>query len=132
MFRKRTAESEEKPKRKKMSPAKKRQYVSMAGSIASTLSLPLAIIALANEKPGRKPDTDEMSERLTYMYKNNKIEYAERYSYAVKQMCVKYDVSVQKMNHMISSDPKIAREVYRTMDRKFNTDMKREMKKFAK
>jgi len=39
-------------KRKPLSDAKKRQYISMAGSIASTMSLPVMVMALLNEKPG--------------------------------------------------------------------------------
>jgi len=115
-------------KRKPLSDAQKRQYISMAGSIASTLSLPVMVMALLNEKPGvsvETTDQDEIIRQLRIAYKCNRLDYAGRYSRAVKALCKKYKVRIAEMNRMIAEDPAVAKEVYAVMDAEFEKDIAR-------
>jgi len=121
-------------KRKPLTKTQKRQYIAMAGSIASTLSLPLAVIALLNEKPGvtvETKDPERIIARLREAYANNQLQYAERYSEAVQIVCRKYGVGVDQLNRAMTKDPAIAREIYATMDRQFEKDIKRWRKKMV-
>ncbi len=115
-------------KRKPLTDAKKRQYISMAGSIASTLSLPVMVMALLNEKPGMNVETadpDEIIRQLRIAYKCNRLDYTGRYSAAVKVLCKKYGVRIAEMNRMIAEDPAVAKEVYAVMDAEFEKDVSR-------
>jgi len=106
--------------------AKKRQYISMAGSIASTLSLPVMVLALLNEKPGvniETSDPDEIIRQLRMAYASNRLQYTERYAAAVKVLCRKYNVRIAEMNRMIAEDPVVAKEVYAVMDAEFEKDL---------
>ena len=114
-------------KRKPLTKTQKRQYIAMAGSVASTLSLPLAVIALLNEKPGVRieaQDPERIIARLREAYANNQLQYAERYSEAVQIVCRKYGVGVDQMNRAMASDPAVAKEIYATMDREFEKDIR--------
>lgn len=115
-------------KRKPLTDAKKRQYISMAGSIASTLSLPVMVMALLNEKPSvnvETTDPDEIIRQLRIAYKCNRLDYAGRYSRAVKALCKKYKVRIAEMNRMIAENPVVAKEVYAVMDADFERDIAR-------
>lgn len=115
-------------KRKALTDAQKRQYISMAGSIASTLSLPVMVMALLNEKPGVNVETinpDEIIRQLRMAYRCNRLDYAGRYSRAVKVLCRKYKVRIAEMNRMIAEDPAMAKEVYAVMDAEFEMDVAR-------
>mgnify|MGYP000949104166 CR=1 FL=1 len=114
-------------KHKPLTKTQKRQYIAMAGSVASTLSLPLAVIALLNEKPGVRieaQDPERIIARLREAYANNQLQYAERYSEAVQIVCRKYGVGVDQMNRAMASDPAVAKEIYATMDREFEKDIR--------
>jgi|LSQX01.1.fsa_nt_gb hypothetical protein len=119
-------------KRRPLTKMQKRQYIAMAGSIASTLSLPLAVIALLNEKPGVTVETEDPERiiaRLREAYANNQLQYAERYSEAVQIVCKKYGVGVDQLNRAMARDPVVAKEIYATMDREFEKDIKAWRKK---
>jgi hypothetical protein len=75
-------------------------------------------VKVVAEDPGR------VIGEITALYKANRFEYQERYSAAVMKMCGKYGQSVGMMNEAIADNPVLAKEVYSTMDRDFNKDMK--------
>jgi len=115
-------------KRKPLTDAKKRQCISMAGSIASTLSLPVIVMALLNEKPSvnmETTDPDDIIRQLHIAYKCNLLDYAGRYSKAVKILCRKYKVRITEMNRMVAEDPAVTKEVYAVMDAEFEKDIAR-------
>lgn len=121
-------------KRKPLTKTQKRQYIAMAGSIASTLSLPLAVIALLNEKPGVRieaQDPERIIARLREAYANNQLQYAERYSEAVQIVCRKYGVGVDRLNRTMARDPVVAKEIYAIMDREFEKDIRAWRKKLG-
>lgn len=121
-------------KRRPLTKMQKRQYIAMAGSIASTLSLPLAVIALLNEKPGVRieaQDPERIIARLREAYANNQLQYAERYSEAVQIVCKKYGVGVDRLNRAMARDPVVAKEIYATMDREFEKDIRAWRKKLG-
>ena len=121
-------------KRKPLTKTQKRQYIAMAGSVASTLSHPLAVIALLNEKPGVTVETEDPERiitRLREAYANNQLQYAERYSEAVQIVCRKYGVGVDRLNRAMARDPVVAKEIYATMDREFEKDIRAWRKKLG-
>jgi len=121
-------------KRRPLTKTQKRQYIAMAGSIASTLSLPLAVIALLNEKPGVRieaQDPERIIARLREAYANNQLQYAERYSEAVQIVCRKYGVGVDQLNRTMARDPAVAKEIYAIMDREFEKDIRAWRKKLG-
>ena len=121
-------------KRRPLTKTQKRQYIAMAGSVASTLSLPLAVIALLNEKPGVRieaQDPERIIARLREAYANNQLQYAERYSEAVQIVCRKYGVGVDQLNRTMARDPAVAKEIYAIMDREFEKDIRAWRKKLG-
>jgi hypothetical protein len=86
----------------------------------------LAVIALLNEKPGVTVETEDPERiiaRLREAYANNQLQYAERYSEAVRIVCRKYGVGVDRLNRAMARDPVVAKESYATMDRAFEKDI---------
>jgi len=76
-------------------------------------------------------DPERIIARLREAYANNQLQYAERYSEAVQIVCRKYGVGVDQLNRAMTKDPAIAREIYATMDRQFEKDIKRWRKKMV-
>jgi len=114
-------------KRKLLTKTQKRQYIAIEGSIASILSLPLAVIVLLNEKPGVTVETDDpemIIARFREAYANNQLQSVERYSEAVQIVCRKYGVGVDQMNRAMAMDPVVTKEIYATMDREFEKDIR--------
>ncbi|MFA6664919.1 MAG: DUF1998 domain-containing protein [Lachnospiraceae bacterium] len=103
-------------------------------AIASTPSLPLEVIALLNEKPGVRIETEEPERiiaKLREAYANNQLQYAERYSEAVQIVCRKYGVGVDRLNRAMARDPVVAKEIYAIMDREFEKDIRAWRKKLG-